>query len=160
MSDSIFSLGEHIAIFHAWKDSPNLEEIRNAIPDELQTRLDSILQRDVPFLDAPLLLEALQDCVRRMDLRRLAEAKQASTAALSEPDLQPFMSAAVEEAVLLRETRSDERSHETITLTPTSTQEVAASLVEDEALGRKLHQTASGSRSTQRARVSPQSEAE
>jgi hypothetical protein len=161
LSSDLFSLGEHRAIFSAWQESLNLDDIRELIPEELHIHLDRILQRDVPFLEASLLREAFQDCVRRIELRRLAQAKQASTAALSEPGLQPFMSAAVEEALLLQETRSSEQPQESLATTnDPRAQELAASLVEDEEMGRKLHQAALGSRSAQGAEVSPQSEVE
>jgi hypothetical protein len=138
LSADLFSLGEHRAIFSAWRDSLHHDEIRDA-----------------------LLRDAFHDCVRRIELRRLTQAKQASTAALSEPDLQPYMSAAVEEAILLQETRSGEQPAETLTTTDNRrAQEIAASLVEDEEMGKKLHQAALGSRSAQRAEGSPQSEVE
>ena len=161
LSSDVFSLGEHRAIFKAWRASLQLDDIRQALPEELHVYIDRILQRDVPFLEASRLREAFVDCVRRIELRRLTQAKQASTIALSEPDLQPYMGAAVEEAALLQEARSGEHP----LYTPTSggdprAHQLAASLLEDEAMGRKLHQPALSSRSAQQAEISPQSEVE
>ncbi len=161
LSPDIFSLGEHRAIYEAWRNSINLDDIREALPDELHSYVDRILQRDVPFLETSRLREAFEDCVRRIDLRRLSQAKQASTAALSEPDLQPYMSAAVEEAAVLQETRSGEQPERTATPAgDPRAHELAASLLEDEEMGKKLHQSALGPRSAQRAETSPQSEVE
>ena len=161
LSVDIFSLGEHHAIYDAWRASLQLDDIRSALPIELHPHLERILERDVPFLEASHLREAFQDCVRRIELRRLAQAKQASTAALSEPELQPYMSAAVEEAVLLQETRSgDEAQRSGTTNGDARAHELATTLLDDEALGRKLHRTGLGSRSAQQAETSPQSEVE
>lgn len=161
LSDDVFSLGEHRAIFNAWRTSLQLDDIRDALPEELHIYIDRILQRDVPFLEAPRLREAFVDCVRRIQLRRLAQAKQASTTALSEPDLQPYMGAAVEEAALLQETRSGEQPLYALTSGgDPRAHALAASLLEDEEMGRKLHQPALGSRSAQRAEMSPPTEVE
>ena len=161
LSEDIFSLGEHRAIFHAWRQSIQRDDIRDALPDELHINMDRILQRDVPFLEASRLREAFADCVRRIELRRLAQAKQASTAALSEPDLQPLMGAAVEEAALLQEARSGEQPLHTLASGgDPRAHELATSLLEDEEMGRKLHQPVLSSRSTQPAESSPPSEVE
>ncbi len=161
LSVDVFSLGEHRAIFEAWRISLQLDDIRETLPEELHMYIDRILQRDVPFLEVSRLREAFQDCVRRIELRKLTQAKQASTAALSEPDLQPYMSAAVEEAAVLQETRSGEQPLRTLTSGgDPRAHELAASLLEDEAMGQKLHQSALGSRSAQRAETSPHSEVE
>jgi len=161
LSADLFTLGEHRAIYAAWRTSSNLDEMRAELPDELHSYVDRILQRDVPFLEASSLRDAFADCVRRIALRRLSQAKQASTAALSEPDLQPFMSAAVEEAAVLQETRNGAKPDGAVTIiNDPRTHELAASLLEDEEMGRKLHQVAIGPRSTQPAEVSPQSEVE
>jgi hypothetical protein len=161
LSADLFTLGEHRAIYAAWRTSSNVDDIRAALPDELHSYVDRILQRDVPFLEASSLRDAFADCVRRIALRRLSQAKQASTAALSEPDLQPFMSAAVEEAAVLQETRNGAKPDGAVTsINDPRTHELAASLLEDEEMGRKLHQVAIGPRSAQPAEVSPQSEVE
>ena len=71
------------------------------------------------------------------------------------------MGAAVEEAALLQEARSGEQPLRTLTSGgDPRAHELAASLLEDEEMGRKLHQPALGSRSAQRAEMSPPSEVE
>ena len=161
LSPDIFSLGEHRALYQAWRESLNLDDIREALPDELHSYVDRILQRDVPFLETSRLREAFEDCIRRIDRRRLSQAKQASTAALSEPDLQPYMSAAVEVATVLQEARSGERPDRAAGSTgDPRAHELAASLLEDEEMGQKLHQAALGPRSAQRVEMSPQHEVE
>jgi DNA primase len=159
LTSDVFSLGENRAIYEAWRSSTSIDDIRDAIPDELHSHFDTILQRDVPFLETSHLRDAFEDCVRRINLRRLAQAKQASTAALSEPDLQPYMSAAVEEAAVLHGTRAGAKPDGTATHNDSRARELAETLLEDKEMGRRLHQPALA-RSTQQAEVSPQSEVE
>ena len=157
----LFSLSEHRAIYESWSATLQLDDIRAGLPDELHFTLERILARDVPFLEGARLREAFEDCVRRIELRRLTQAKQASTAALSEPDLQPYMSAAVEEAAVLQEARNGEE-HQPADYPGNDPRahELAESLLEDEELGRRLHREAISSRSAQRAEAAPHSEVE
>ncbi len=161
LSPEIFSLGEHRAIYSAWLETPDLEELRQTLPEEVHPHVDHILDRDLPFLEGTRLREALQDCVRRIGLRRLSAAKQASAAALAEPDVQPYMSEAVHEAVVLREALVGEPTAGTPSSPPSAhASELAIRLVQDDELGRRLHQPSSQRPSAPQTDESPQDEGE
>lgn len=134
LSDDLFLLSEHRAIFDAWRASPDMETIREALPETLHPALDRILERELPFLDRTRLQEALADCVRKIERDRLRQAKLASAAALSELNDEE-MGAAVKEAVMLQDTSGASTPEG-----PSSSR--AAILVEDDELGRRLHQPA------------------
>jgi len=136
LSDELFLLSEHRVIFDAWRASPDMETIRETLPETLRPHLDSILERELPFLDGTRLREALEDCVRKIERDRLRQAKLASAAALSELNDEE-MGAAVKEAVMLQDNRSASMPEH-----PASQR--AAILVEDEEMGRRLHQPARG----------------
>jgi DNA primase len=136
LSDDLFLLSEHRAIFDAWRASPDMETIREALPDTLHPYLVRILEREIPFLDGTRLREALEDCVRRIERDRLRQAKLASAAALSELNDEE-MGAAVKEAAMLQDTRGTSMPEH-----PSSQR--AAILVEDDEMGRRLHQPPRG----------------
>jgi hypothetical protein len=138
-----FLLSEHRAIHDAWRQTSDLEEVREALDEDMTPQLDRILARDLPTLEGTELREALADCVRRIEWRRLSAAKRASTAALTEPTAQPYMSAAVEEAITLQ--ANEPTAPGTMpSSSDAKTLELAASLVEDQEMGRRLHRSASG----------------
>jgi len=125
----VFLLSEHRAIFDAWLETDDLESLRQNIGPDLESYLERILARDLPALEGADLEAALQDCIRKIEKDRLRLAKRASTAALTEPDMQPLMSAALK--ALLDE--SGEGDTEALGL--------ATTLVEDQEMGRRLHGT-------------------
>jgi DNA primase len=137
----LFSLGEHRAIFDALRDAADLDEVRDRLPDELHPALDAILAHDLPVLEGTLLRDAFADCVRRIELRRLLAAKQALAASLAEPGAKEHMTAAVQEAL---SRRSNAPRPRTSPSSPADAQvdELAARLVEDDELGRRLHEAA------------------
>ena len=138
LSPELFLLSEHRAILSAWTETPEIEPLRQALPTPLHEQLDRILARDLPVLEGAQLRAAFHDCVRRIEVRRLSAAKRASAAALTDPDVQQYMSAAVEQAVALQGagTPEDTSSMED----GGRTAELAASLIEDTEMGRRLHQ--------------------
>jgi DNA primase len=141
LSPELFLLGEHRAIFTAWHEAPDPESVRRALPEELHPHLESILQRTLPYLEGAQLREALRDCVRRIEFRRLSAAKQASTAALADFDSQEEVQAAVREAYALLGDRDRQDQEHTPSAGGDSRQsEKAITLVEDMEVGRRLHQ--------------------
>ena len=141
LSPDIFLLGEHRAIFTAWHETPDPESLRRALPEELHPRLESIMQRNLPYLEGAQIREALRDCVRRIEFRRLSAAKQASTAALADFDSQEEVQAAVREAYALLGGRDRPDEEHTPSAGGDSRQsEKAITLVEDMEVGRRLHQ--------------------
>ncbi|OGO51546.1 MAG: hypothetical protein A2148_01325 [Chloroflexi bacterium RBG_16_68_14] len=161
LSPELLLLGEHRVIFAAWLENPDIASMRETLPQELHPHLERIMERHLPFLEGTQLREAFQDCVRRIEFRKLSAAKQASAAALTEPDVQPYMSAAVEEAFALQGARTGG----TPDRAPPSegdahASELAINLVEDAEMGRRLHQAASAPNAAQRTEGSPPSEGE
>jgi len=150
LSSDLFLLGEHRAVFTAWHETPDLDSIRQALPEELHLHLERILRRDLPVVEGSLLLEAFQDCVRRIELRRLSAAKRASTAALANVEAREEVSAAVEEAHALLQDQADTPAAER----DSHRSELAVALVEDMEVGRRLHQP----HTAQTAQESPQGE--
>ncbi|MCH8025892.1 MAG: toprim domain-containing protein, partial [Chloroflexi bacterium] len=155
LSPELFLLGEHRAILSAWIETPEIESLRQALSTPLHEQLDRILARDLPVLEGAQLRAAFHDCIRRIEVRRLSAAKRASAAALTDPDVQQYMTAAVEQAIALQSTEppepalSSERDKRAA--------ELAASLIEDTEMGRRLHQT---SAKPQPAEAAQQSEGE
>ena len=140
LSPDIFLLGEHRAIFTTWREEANPESVRQALPEELHPHLESLVQRTLPYLAGPQLREALRDCVRRIELRRLSAAKQASTAALADFDSQEEVQAAVREAYALLEDRDRlNEGHAPPAEGDSRQSEKAITLVEDMEVGRRLH---------------------
>lgn len=145
ISADIFLLGEHRAIFALWRGAPDLDSIREALPADALPQLEQIMQRDLPILDGADLRRALESCVAKTEEDRLRQAKRASAAALMEPEVQPEMAAAVAQAAAHR--TDDERTSD-------SASELVRSLIEDEEMGRRLHQPAT----TKQPAPSPQGE--
>jgi len=125
----VFLLSEHRAIFDAWLETDDLESLRQKIGPDLESYLERVLARDLPALEGADLEAALQDCIRKIEKDRLRLAKRASTAALTEPNMQPLMSAALK--ALLDESGEGD----------TEALELATTLVEDQEMGRRLHGT-------------------
>lgn len=161
LSPEHFLLGEHRAIFSAWLEKPDIPSMRDTLPQELHPHLERIMERELPFLEGTQLREAFRDCVRRIEFRRLSAAKQASAAALTEPDVQPYMSAAVEEALALQGARTGESPDRAPSAEDDArASELAISIVEDTEMGRRLHQAASILKVAQRTEASPPDEGE
>ncbi len=104
-------------------------------------------------------MEALGDCVRRIELRRLSAAKQASTATLAERTAQEDMSAAVEEARAVWQSRQPEAVDGAGSMeSDAGASELAVAIVEDMEKGRTLHQAPADGQPSQSAVESTRSE--
>ena len=134
----LFVLSEHRALFEAWREASDLEALRETLHEEFRPTLERILARDLPFLEGGRAKEAFEDCVARIDLYRLRQAKQASAAALTEPEVQENVSAALEEALHLKARNA--APPETAG-SDDKTLALANALVEDDEMGRRLHHT-------------------
>ena len=155
LAAELFLLEEHRAIFTAWRATPAVESMRQGLPEELHPHLERIMSRDVPFLEGSRLREAFGDCVRRIELRRLSAAKQASAAALTDPDAQQEMGAAVKRAHALLGAGAEPAPEDSSSAEGASrASELASALVEDMERGRRLHQAPPASQSAQPARES------
>lgn len=159
LSPELFLLGEHQAILAAWRGAADVESIRQALPEQLHPQLERILNKNLPFLEGSRLREALQDCVRRIEFRRLSAAKQASTAALTDPEALGHMGAAVEGAhALLKAGAGTVPEPAPSGEGETRAQELAAFWLEDMKTGRRLHQVPPREQSAQPTQESPPGE--
>ena len=158
IAQELFLLSEHRAIYHAWLETSDLQSIRDALDEDFAPHLERVLARDLPVLEGAHLRAAFEDCVRRIEWRRLSAAKRASTAALTEPTVQPYMSAAVEEAITLQAGKTAQKVP--ASKSDAKTLELATTLVEDQEMGRQLHEATAGNSASQQTKPSPQNEGE
>jgi len=135
LSPDLFLLEEHRALFAAWRESADLASLRESLPTELHPLLDRMQSRSVPALEGADLLRALEDCVARIELRRLSQAKQASTSALLEQHDELNGAAWVEEARSIWEQGAGPAGERGGSVG----QEAAIALVRDMELGRRIH---------------------
>ena len=150
LSPEVFLLAEHRAIFVAWREASDRESLRRALPEELHAHIEQIAEKELPYLEGSQLRKAFEDCVRRIKFRRLSAAKQASTAALAEPDAQEGMGAVAEKAHAVWEAGADQE-RPPVAEDDKRAWELAIAVVEDMEAGRRLHEASS-------TRVSPQDE--
>ena len=155
LAPDLFLLEEHRALFAAWRETLDLESIRQALPGELHPILDDISKRNVPFLEGTELLRAFEDCVRRIQFRRLSAAKQAGLAALTDPDVRADLGAAVDEAHALWEGAA---ASALAAPDDTPVGQLARVLLQDMKTGRALHQSAQREPAPARHESSPDEE--
>ncbi len=159
LSPELLVLAEHRAILAAWQEARDLESVRRELPEELQTHLERVLNRDIPYMEGSRLREALADCVRRIEFRRLSAAKQASTATLAERVADKDVGALVEEARVLWERHGATTPEEMASAEGVAeASELAMALVEDMETGRRLHGTPAESRPGDAVSEPPQDE--
>jgi DNA primase len=72
------------ALLELLRTTEEIEHVKDAVPEELRPYLERLLNRRLPPFDSRQAGEALADCVRRLERRRLAAEKQAMTALLAE----------------------------------------------------------------------------
>ena len=159
LDPELFLLGQHRAIFAAWQQAPDPDSMRQALPHELHPYLEEISKRNLPFFAGSSLHSALEDCVRRIQLRRLSAAKQASAAALTDPDVQAQVGAAVQEAYALWQTEAGVEAAAGSAQGDASPTEFTQVWWEDMKTGKELHRAARGASSEAR-QESPQVEGE
>lgn len=72
------------AVLEVLRTAEEIEDVKDAVPEELRPHLERLLNRRLPPFDGRQAGEALVDCVRRLERRQLAAEKQAMTALLAE----------------------------------------------------------------------------
>ncbi len=151
LSLDLFALGENAALFEAWRVSPDPQSLGVTLPEELRGHYTRVCLRELPVLDGEELGEALGDCVRRIELRRLSAAKQASTASIAnrapEEDLRTVVSQAREALERNGENGSS--------IGDTEVSAFARALVEDMEKGQQLHRPAQNARQEEPQSQSP-----
>jgi hypothetical protein len=139
LSPDLFSLSENRQLFEAWRVASGqeaedvMEEIRRLLPEELHGHLENVLAREIPPFQAEEAGKALEDCIWRMEQRKLELEKLASSLALaqSEQEVGPARMAelarSIQEGTLPSSQETD------------STLEAATALVEDTEAGIRVH---------------------
>ncbi len=139
LSPDLFSLSENSQLFEAWRSAGEgeaedvLERIRVLLPVELHGHLERVLSRNMPPFQVGEAKKALEDCVWRIQQRKLELEKLASTLALAEseqgvgPARLAELARSVQEGTLAPDREADEAL------------EAATALVEDTAAGIRVH---------------------
>jgi DNA primase len=139
LAADVFSLSENRQVFEAWriaaaqKKEDAAEEIKRLLPDELQAHLENVLARDMPPFQVGQAEKALEDCIWRMEQRKLKLEKLASSLALADSEQEIGAARLAELARSIQEGTlppSQEADH---------TLEAATALVEDTEAGIRVH---------------------
>jgi DNA primase len=91
-SSDLFSLSENRVLFEAWRAAPPgeaeevAEAVRPLVPEELHGNLESVLTRKIPPFQPGEAEKALEDCIWRMEQRKLELGKLASSQALAKSE--------------------------------------------------------------------------
>ena len=139
LSPDVFSLSENRQLFEAWRIAAGqeakdvMEEIRRLLPEELHGHLEKVLARKIPPFQAEEAGKALEDCIWRMEQRKLELEKLASSLALAESEQE------VGPARLAELARSIQEGTLPSSQETDSTLEAATALVEDTEAGIRVH---------------------
>jgi DNA primase len=150
-----FTLGENAAVFELWVASPDGDAFRTALPEELHSHVERALTKHTPYLEGATLRDAIRDCVRMIQLRRLSQAKQASAASISDQSTSHDMRRAVSEAREALDSSSEDAEENGAT----DMSEFASVLVEDMRRGMQLHSAPTHSSPSQPQETPQQAEA-
>jgi DNA primase len=139
LSPDVFSLSENRELFEAWRTAPaaEAEEVADAVrpllPEELHGNLENVLTRKIPPFQPGEAEKALEDCIWRMEQRKLELEKLASSLALAKSEEEVGAARLVELA----------RSVQEGTLPPSQEADraldAASALVEDTEAGIRVH---------------------
>ena len=92
LASDLFSMSENRQLFEAWRGASAggaedmAEEVRRLLPGELQGHLEYVSARRVPPFQAGEAERALEDCIWRLEQRKLELEKLASSLALAESE--------------------------------------------------------------------------
>jgi DNA primase len=133
ISEELLWRSENRAILTVLRSVPNedsyserLEALRQALPIEMSAHVERLSSRRMPDFDRKEAEKALEDCLGKLEHRRLEAEKQATAAELAEREAEIGASA------LVNATLSPENSDEQVL-------EVAGVLVQDTRTGLELH---------------------
>jgi len=139
ISPDLFSLSENRQLFEAWRVAAGqeaedvMEEIRRLLPEELHGHLENVLARRIPPFQAGEAERALEDCIWRMEQRKLELEKLASSLALAESEQEVGPARLAELAMSIQEGTLPSSQEADSTL------EAATALVEDTEAGIRVH---------------------
>jgi hypothetical protein len=92
----------------AWKRTPQLDKVKEAVPAELETHFERLVHWRLPDMSPKQAEAALADCLRGLQRRQHTAQARAITALLAEKEEALGSSALIEAAVSGREPDSDE----------------------------------------------------
>jgi DNA primase len=133
LASDLFSMSENRQLFEAWRGASASEEVRRLLPEELQGHLENVSARRVPPFQAGEAEKALEDCVWRLEQRKLELEKLASSLALAESEEE------VGPARLAELARSVQEGTLPPGQEPDSAVDAAAILVKDTEAGIEVH---------------------
>lgn len=139
LSTELFSLSENRELLAAWRSARKGEaedvadEVRTLLPIELHGHLDNVLARNIPPFQAGEAEKAFEDCVWRIEHRKLELEKLASSLALaeSEEEVGPARMAELARSVQEGSLPPDQEADSAL--------EAATALVEDTEAGIRVH---------------------
>jgi DNA primase len=139
LSADLFSLSENRQLFEAWRTAAGqeaedvMEEVRRLLPDELHGQLENVLAREMPPFRDEEAAKALEDCIWRMEQRKLELEKLASSLALaeSEQEVGPARLAGLARSIQEGKLPSRQEADPTF--------EAATALIEDTEAGIRVH---------------------
>ncbi len=138
LSADVFWYSENRQLLEAWQGCADVEEVRQAIPEELDGHLQRIAVLNVPSFDEQGAKAALDDCLRRLEQRRLEAIKQASSAALAAREAEDGPAGVEELAIAAEAWRSGSPPEE---LGVEEVSQAAALHLRDMEIGIRLHQS-------------------
>jgi DNA primase len=139
LSPDLFSLSENRQLFEAWRIAAGqeaedvMEETRRLLPEELHGHLENVLARKIPPFQAEEAGKALEDCMWRIEQRKLELEKLASSLALAESEQEVGPARLAELARSIQEGTLPSSQEADFTL------EAATALVEDTEAGIRVH---------------------
>jgi DNA primase len=139
LSPDLFSLSENRQLFEAWRNAAGqevedvMEEVRRLLPEELHGHLENLLARKIPPFQAEEAGKALEDCIWRMEQRKLELEKLASSLALAESEQEVGPARLAGLAMSIQEGTLPSTQEADFTL------EAATALIEDTEAGIRVH---------------------
>jgi len=132
LSDDLFVTLPNRQLFQVWRQAGEDEDPRASLPEELHEHLDRIVGKDLSPYGAQA-ERALNDCIARIERRRLKEAKSVSSDAIAETEQELGAARLVESAhkLLYKREPSEELSEDEA--------RPASVVVRDMETGRELH---------------------
>jgi DNA primase len=100
--------------FSLWKEVETENSLKEASPPELEAYLVRLYSRRLPVSDGREAAEALQDCVRRLDERRLRAEKEATASQIADTQEEVGISAvlgSIQQEILVRDTEIGRELH-------------------------------------------------
>ncbi len=132
LSDEFFVTLPNRQLFQVWRQAGEEEDPRASLPEELHEHLDRIVGKDLSPYSAQA-ERALDDCIARIERRRLKEAKSVSSHAIAETEQELGAARLVESAhkLLYKSDPSEDLSEDEA--------RPASVVVRDMETGRELH---------------------